>query len=528
MTNAFYNPTGNPATGSEALSSLVRQEFVLIGNGFDQFPQLHTTGAYTTTFAQSGNNTYTLPSSPGTLALLSDITVESTARAAADTAEATARAAADTTLTNNLATANTNIGTANTNIAANTAAIALKAPLASPALTGSPTAPTQLSNDNSTKLATTAWVAAFLSASGYAPTGASPVTSVAGRTGAVVLTHNDLTDWAATLASYALLAGPTFTGVPAAPTAGAGTNSTQIATTAFVGTAVSTAIATEVTNRNTAISNNNANTTLTGTTTGAAANFSGNVTALNYGAIRGTTCALTGALTGTSAAYSSTLSCAGLTATTGTFSGAMTGAGGAAVVLSNGGTYAINITGTSAGCSGNSATATTATNVSGGSASVTGLGSTGGANITGASTFMTAPNVAGGGASVHIVTRTDCFPAVFQYVAGTTVGSVSTNGTSVSYNSTSDYRTKTTYGPWLDDAAFDRVPVHFAAFKTTPDVRQPMFLAHELAESGFAFAVLGEKDGAEMQQVDHPSLIPALWAMVQDLRSRVAQLEGSA
>jgi hypothetical protein len=518
VTNAFYNATGNPQTGSEALSSLVRAEFALVASGFDLFPQIHTTGAYTTTFAQSGNNTYTLPSSPGTLALLSDITVEATARAAAITAEATTRAAADTTLTNNLATANTNIGTANTNIAANTAAIALKAPLASPALTGSPTAPTQLSSDNSTKLATTAWVAAFLSASGYAPTGASPVTSVAGRTGAVVLTHNDLTDWAATLASYALLAGPTFTGIPAAPTAGAGTNSTQIATTAFVGTAVSTAIATEVTNRNTAISNNNANTTLTGTTTGAAANFSGNVTALNYGVIRGTTCTLTGALSGTSATLSSTLA----------VTGAMTGAGGAAVVLSNGGSYNITITGTSAGCSGNSVTATTATNLSGGSVSATVISSTGGASITGASTFMTAPNVAGASASVHIVTRTDCFPAVFQYVAGTTVGSVSTNGTSVSYNSTSDYRTKTTYGPWLDDAAFDRVPVHFAAFKTTPDVRQPMFLAHELAESGFAFAVLGEKDGAEMQQVDHPSLIPALWAMVQDLRARVAQLEGAA
>lgn len=36
------------------------------------------------------------------------------------------------------------------------------------------------------------------------------------------------------LTPYALLAGPTFTGVPAAPTASAGTNTTQIATTAFV------------------------------------------------------------------------------------------------------------------------------------------------------------------------------------------------------------------------------------------------------------------------------------------------------
>lgn len=44
--------------------------------------------------------------------------------------------------------------------AATTAALATKAPLASPALTGTPTAPTPTTNDNSTKIATTAFVAA--------------------------------------------------------------------------------------------------------------------------------------------------------------------------------------------------------------------------------------------------------------------------------------------------------------------------------------------------------------------------------
>lgn len=44
---------------------------------------------------------------------------------------------------------------------------------------------------------------------------------------------------ASDIASKANLASPTFTGTPAAPTAAAGTNTTQIATTAFVGTAVS-------------------------------------------------------------------------------------------------------------------------------------------------------------------------------------------------------------------------------------------------------------------------------------------------
>tara|TARA_Y100001963_G_scaffold136745_1_gene199702 strand:- start:236 stop:1150 length:915 start_codon:yes stop_codon:yes gene_type:complete len=66
--------------------------------------------------------------------------------------------------------------------------------LASPTFTGTVTVPTPTAGDNSTKAATTAFVAT----------------------------------------SFAPLASPTLTGTPAAPTAAANTNTTQIATTAFV------------------------------------------------------------------------------------------------------------------------------------------------------------------------------------------------------------------------------------------------------------------------------------------------------
>lgn len=85
--------------------------------------------------------------------------------------------------------------------------------------------------------ATMSEVATFTSA-------AAPVQSVATRTGAVTLTHTDITDWAATLSPYALLASPTFTGTPTLPTGTvgvtqtAGTSNTSLATTAFVGTAL--------------------------------------------------------------------------------------------------------------------------------------------------------------------------------------------------------------------------------------------------------------------------------------------------
>ncbi len=81
--------------------------------------------------------------------------------------------------------------------AARIAADALKAPLASPALTGTPTAPTAAAATNTTQVATTAFVEGEI-------------------------------------AAKAPLASPALTGTPTAPTATVGTNTTQLATTAFV------------------------------------------------------------------------------------------------------------------------------------------------------------------------------------------------------------------------------------------------------------------------------------------------------
>ena len=97
--------------------------------------------------------------------------------------------------------------------------------LNSPAFTGVPTSTTPSTGDNTTKIATTAFVQASLSS--------GAVTSFNTRIGVVTLTLADVTG-----AGGAPLASPSFTGVPVAPTASPGTNTTQIATTAFVTTAV--------------------------------------------------------------------------------------------------------------------------------------------------------------------------------------------------------------------------------------------------------------------------------------------------
>ena len=89
------------------------------------------------------------------------------------------------------------------------ASLAAKADLASPALTGNPTAPTASASDNDTTIATTAFV-----------TGADTT---------LAATLNG------SLAAKANIASPTLTGVPAAPTPVVADNSTTLATTAFVG-----------------------------------------------------------------------------------------------------------------------------------------------------------------------------------------------------------------------------------------------------------------------------------------------------
>jgi len=101
------------------------------------------------------------------------------------------------------------------------------APINSPALTGTPTGPTAAAGTNNTELATTAFVNAAISSIGIG------VTSFEGRTGAVTLQANDIS-----AAGGLINPNVALTGVPTAPTASAGTSSTQIATTAFVGAAI--------------------------------------------------------------------------------------------------------------------------------------------------------------------------------------------------------------------------------------------------------------------------------------------------
>tara|TARA_X000001036_G_scaffold264883_1_gene246106 strand:- start:1149 stop:2663 length:1515 start_codon:yes stop_codon:yes gene_type:complete len=110
--------------------------------------------------------------------------------------------------------------------------LSTKANLASPALTGNPTAPTQSASDNSTKIATTAYAdTAVANIVDSSPAALNTLNELAAALGD---DENFSTTVTNSIATKAPLANPVLTGTPAAPTASTGTNTTQIATTAFV------------------------------------------------------------------------------------------------------------------------------------------------------------------------------------------------------------------------------------------------------------------------------------------------------
>jgi len=130
--------------------------------------------------------------------------------------------------------------------------LALKAPLASPTFTGTPAAPTATAGTSTTQLATTAFVAAGVTAglAGKANVVHTHViadvanlqTSLDGKA-STMHTHviTDVTGLQSQLDLKAPLASPVFTGDPKAPTPSLGDNDTSVATTAFVVSAIAAA-----------------------------------------------------------------------------------------------------------------------------------------------------------------------------------------------------------------------------------------------------------------------------------------------
>jgi len=111
------------------------------------------------------------------------------------------------------------------------------------------------------------------------------------------------------------------------------------------------------------------------------------------------------------------------------------------------------------------------------------------------------------------------------------VGSISTEGSSTSFNTSSDYRLKENVVPM--EGALDRVdalnPSRFN-FISDPEKTVDGFLAHEVAEV-IPEAISGEKDAVDeegnpiYQGIDQSKLVPLLTAAIQELNAKIQELE---
>lgn len=114
--------------------------------------------------------------------------------------------------------------------------LASKAPVDSPALIGTPTAPTASTSDSDTSIATTAFVHAVVDALiASAPGALNTLDELAAALGDDASFASTVTTL---LAAKAPSVSPVFTGNPTAPTPSPGDDDTSIATTAFVAAAL--------------------------------------------------------------------------------------------------------------------------------------------------------------------------------------------------------------------------------------------------------------------------------------------------
>jgi len=114
---------------------------------------------------------------------------------------------------------------------------------------------------------------------------------------------------------------------------------------------------------------------------------------------------------------------------------------------------------------------------------------------------------------------------VFARGSSNIVGTINFDTSSVSYNTSSDYRLKENVN-YTFDATTRLKQLKPARFNFIADADKTVdgFLAHEVS-SIVPEAVTGEKDGEEMQGIDQSKLVPLLVKTIQELEARITALE---
>ena len=131
-----------------------------------------------------------------------------------------------------------------------------------------------------------------------------------------------------------------------------------------------------------------------------------------------------------------------------------------------------------------------------------------------------------GGYGLEILAANNGGTYYFQnFTAGTTGtgGSITSNGVLVAFNTTSDYRLKQDLKDYSGLNLVSAIKTYDYEWKLDKS-RMYGVLAHELQEV-IPYAVTGEKDAEEMQQVDYSKIVPILIKSIQELEARIKELE---
>jgi len=140
-------------------------------------------------------------------------------------------------------------------------------------------------------------------------------------------------------------------------------------------------------------------------------------------------------------------------------------------------------------------------------------------------------NTAGGYAVLYCKTGSNVSGLLYFYRDSTSVGAITTNGSTTTYATSSDYRLKeNVVTDWNATSRLKQLKPSRFNFKADKDTTVDGFLAHEVS-SIVPEAVIGEKDAVdkdgniEPQGIDQSKLVPLLVKTVQELEARIAVLE---
>ena len=145
-----------------------------------------------------------------------------------------------------------------------------------------------------------------------------------------------------------------------------------------------------------------------------------------------------------------------------------------------------------------------------------------GATSTSSPSIYISPD-SGGGALYKNTNSTNSRTAAYFQINGTTVGTISTSGSSTTYATSSDYRLKTDYKDFSGLDLVSKIKAYDYEWKSDKS-RSYGVIAHEL-QSVINYAVTGVKDGEQMQGVDYSKIVPVLIKAIQEQQQQIEQLK---